>query len=139
MKKWRFAICALALANSWAAAGSLWQRAPARAAHLHNPRASDQTARRAGAKLYERECASCHGAARLGSAQAPPLDRADIRSAPPGALFWVLRNGSLRKGMPSFAHLPEAQRWQIIVFLQTQGQAPSIAPPPSIILDKTSY
>jgi len=139
VKTWKFAISTLALATSWAAGGSLWQRAPARAAHLHNPRASDQTARRAGAKLYERECASCHGAARLRSSQAPPLDRADIRSAPPGALFWVLRNGSLRKGMPSFAHLPEPQRWQIIVFLQTQGQAPSISQTQSLILDKTSH
>jgi hypothetical protein len=41
--------------------------------------------------------------------------------------------------MPSFAHLPEPQRWQIIVFLQTQGQAPSISQPQSLILDKTSH
>ena len=35
-----------------------------------------------------------------------------------GALFWALRNGSLNKGMPSFAHLPNPQRWQIITFLR---------------------
>ncbi len=39
--------------------------------------------------------------------------------AVPGALFWILRNGDLRHGMPPFAHLPEAQRWQIIEFLQS--------------------
>ena len=39
--------------------------------------------------------------------------------ASPGALFWVLRNGSLKRGMLSFAHLPEAQRWQIITYLKT--------------------
>jgi hypothetical protein len=41
--------------------------------------------------------------------------------ASPGTLFWVLRNGSLRRGMPSFAHLPEPARWQIITFLQDRS------------------
>ena len=127
MKPRNLAICALAVATSWAA-GSLWQQAPPRAAHRRNPLAADETARRAGAKLYVRECASCHGADRQGSSLAPPLDRADIRNAAPGALFWVLRNGSLRKGMPSFAHLPEPQRWQIIVFLQAQEKASNATP-----------
>jgi len=31
----------------------------------------------------------------------------------------VLRNGSLRHGMPSFAHLPEQQRWQIVTYLKS--------------------
>ena len=128
MKQRNLAVCALALATCWAAGGSLWQQAPPQATHLRNPLASDETAGRAGAKLYARECAGCHGSARQGGSQAPPLDRADIRNAPPGALFWVLRNGSLRKGMPSFAHLPEPQRWQIIVFLQAQGEASNTTP-----------
>jgi len=51
--------------------------------------------------------------------KAPPLNQAEVREASPGALFWVLRNGSLKRGMPSFAHLPDAQRWQIITYLKT--------------------
>jgi hypothetical protein len=33
-------------------------------------------------------------------------------------MFWVLENGSLHHGMPSFAHLPAPERWQIITYLQ---------------------
>ena len=50
--------------------------------------------------------------------RAPALNRTEVRQAPPGAIVWVLRNGSLRHGMPSFAHLPEGQRWEIVAFLQ---------------------
>ena len=98
-------------------AGTLIERAPAR--DLINPLEGQEQAQRAGAKLYRRECAACHGAEGRGSRKAPPLNQPPVYSAPPGALFWVLRNGSLDRGMPSFAHLPEPQRWQIISYLRT--------------------
>lgn len=47
------------------------------------------------------------------------LRSSEVRSANPAALLWVLRNGSLRRGMPSFAHLSEARRWQIITYLKS--------------------
>lgn len=93
------------------------QQAPAKSAELNNPFAGSTIAVRAGAKLYQRECAACHGPNREGGGKAASLNRGLVRQAAPGALFWVLRNGSLNQGMPSFAHLPEAQRWQIITFL----------------------
>ena len=77
----------------------------------------------AGAKLYARECAACHGSNLEGIGKAPPLNQAEVYDAPPGVLFWILRNGSLRRGMPSFAHLPEPQRWQIINFIRSQNRA----------------
>ena len=98
--------------------GSLIQRAPARAAEKRNPFDGDGKAKRAGAKLYARECASCHGMNRGGRRNAPPLNQPEVQKADSGTLFWVLRNGSLHRGMPSFAHLPEAQRWQIVTFLK---------------------
>lgn len=104
----------------WAAEENLLERAAAEASGLRNPMHDDAQAQRAGAKLYRRECAACHGADREGRRKAPALAREEVYSAPPGALFWVLRNGSLRRGMPSFAHLPEAQRWQLITFLQSK-------------------
>jgi mono/diheme cytochrome c family protein len=73
---------------------------------------------RAGAKLYARECAECHGPKREGGKKVPSLNQPEVYNATPGTLFWILRNGSLQRGMPSFAHLPEAQRWQIITFLR---------------------
>lgn len=112
------------LVMAWASGGSLVQQAPAKAAKNKNPLGGDELARQAGAKLYSRECASCHGVKREGLGQAPPLARSDIYGAAPGALFWALRNGSLRRGMPSFAHLPELERWQIVTFLKDRNAAP---------------
>ena len=113
----RVVICtAMATVLAWA--GSLLQSAPPKALSLANPLAGNETARRAGAKLFRKECAACHGLNGEGFEKAPPLRRADIAEAPPGALFWVIENGSLYHGMPSFAHLPEPQRWQIVTFLE---------------------
>ena len=118
----RICVCAgllLTLDSSGArAAGDLLSRAPFTFKQLINPYEDRDEAVRAGAKLYNRECGSCHGLSRNG--KAPPLESQLIGSAAPGALFWVLRNGSLRAGMPSFAHLPEAQRWQIIAYLKSR-------------------
>jgi mono/diheme cytochrome c family protein len=95
------------------------EQAPARAVTLQNPYDSQEAAKRAGAKLFQRHCASCHGPNAEGQNHAPALASTEVRNAPPGALFWVLRNGSLRHGMPSFSHLPEQQRWQIVTYLKT--------------------
>lgn len=78
----------------------------------------------AGAKLYARECASCHGANREGMGKAPPLNGSAINHADPRALLSIIRNGSIHHGMPSFAHLPEQQRWQIVTFLRASVTVP---------------
>ena len=80
-----------------------------------------QRAKRAGRKLFERDCASCHGPQGKGGGRAPALvaSSPQLIQVPPGAIFWVLRNGSLRHGMPSFSHLPEPQRWQIVTYLKS--------------------
>jgi mono/diheme cytochrome c family protein len=95
------------------------QRAPAAASQQPNPYEGQQPARQAGAKLYQRECAACHGADAYGLGKALPLASPEVRQAAPGTLFWVLRNGSIYRGMPSFSHLPDEQRWQIVTYLKT--------------------
>ena len=105
------------LALAGAREGSPVQRAPAKASAWINPYQGNSLARLAGAKLYMRECAACHGPDAAGSGKAPALVLPRVSQAPPGALYWVLRNGSLRRGMPSFAHLPEPQRWQIVTYI----------------------
>jgi mono/diheme cytochrome c family protein len=111
----------LFVAAGIARAGSLLQEAPPRATAVSNPLEKNERARRAGAKLFARECASCHGENGVGGlGKAPPLRQSEVYGAAPGALFWVLRNGSLNRGMPSFAHLPDPQRWQIITWLQSR-------------------
>ena len=121
---WQAGSCLLVAAAALTA--SLVERVPATAARSGNPLEGSEPALRAGAKLYARECAACHGSNREGIGKAPSLHQAEVYAAPPGVLFWILRNGSLERGMPSFAHLPEPQRWQIITFLQSQngGAAP---------------
>jgi len=106
------------LAAAWAGHEDLLTVAPESAAAAPNPFENDARAARAGAKLYARSCAPCHGMDREGHGKVPPLTGVSVRQAPPGKLFWILRNGSLRRGMPSFASLPEAERWQIISFLR---------------------
>ena len=109
------ALSCVALAG--AREGSPVQRAPAKASAEINPDQGDPQARLAGAKLYTRECAACHGSDAAGSKKAPALALPRVSLAPPGALYWVLRNGSLRRGMPSFAHLPDPQRWQLVTYI----------------------
>lgn len=97
------------------------KRAPAKDRTRTNPYEAKPGARTAGEKLFRRECAECHGMDAAGLRKAPPLNSPSVTSAPPGAIFWVLRNGSLRRGMPSFAHIPEPQRWQIVTYLRSLG------------------
>jgi mono/diheme cytochrome c family protein len=101
------------------AAGDLLQRVPPPAAQYQNPFAGSEQDRRAGKKLFQQECAPCHGRDAKGIGKAPPLASPIVRQAEPGKLFWILRNGSLRRGMPSFAHLPEEERWQIVTYLKS--------------------
>jgi mono/diheme cytochrome c family protein len=111
-----------------AAAGGLAQTpirsAPPSWSNKSNPMNDDERARRAGAKLFSRECAPCHGANAEGSEKVPPLRQPEVYKAAPGVLFWVLKNGSIYHGMPSFAHLPEPQRWQIVTFLRSLNAQP---------------
>ena len=48
----------------------------------------------------------------------PSLHSERVRAATPGELEWLLKNGSMKNGMPSWSRLPEQQRWQIVSFLE---------------------
>jgi mono/diheme cytochrome c family protein len=120
-----FLVLSLCAFKAFAGQGSsLIEQAPVKAQAASNPLADSTKASRAGAKLFDRECSACHGRSAEGIGKAPSLTSTDVSGAPAGALFWVLRNGSLHRGMPSFAHLPEPQRWQIITYLQSLQLTP---------------
>jgi len=84
-----------------------------------NPLEADPEAAAAGGKLYEQHCAECHGKKAGGTKRAPSLVGREVQQAPPGALFWVVTNGVVRRGMPVWSKLPEPERWQIVTFLKS--------------------
>lgn len=88
-----------------------------------NPFAKDSDAGAAGAKLFAQHCAECHGKDATGEHGRPSLVSARVRHVSDGELQWLLRNGSLWNGMPSWSSLPEAQRWQIITYLRDLQQS----------------
>ena len=64
-----------------------------------------------------------------GGKRAPSLLRDEVQRATPGALFWVLTNGVVRRGMPDWSKLPEPERWQIVAFLKSFGSSEREASP----------
>jgi mono/diheme cytochrome c family protein len=95
------------------------KKAPEKARLRLNPFENDPDAVLAGGKLFERNCAECHGLKGEGGKRAPSLLREEVQQATPGTLFWVLTNGVVWHGMPVWSKLPEPQRWQIVRFLKS--------------------
>jgi len=87
-----------------------------------NPYAGQAEAIAAGCKMFADHCAKCHGADALGNRKKPSLRTNEVQSATDGELFWLLRNGYLKRGMPSWSSLPEPSRWQIIAYVKSLGE-----------------
>jgi mono/diheme cytochrome c family protein len=103
-----------------AAGDGLWvTKVPDKDRGRQNPFAGNSSAQAAGARLFKQNCASCHGDDATGKDRHPSLLSDRVRSATPGELQWLLTNGSMRNGMPSWSRLPEQQRWQIISYLKS--------------------
>jgi mono/diheme cytochrome c family protein len=104
-------------------------KAPEKARAKHNPLATDPDAIAAGANLFDQHCAECHGDAGEGSRKGPSLLKEPVQTATPGALFWLLTNGVVRRGMPVWSKLPEPQRWQLVTYIKSLGAAsPAVIP-----------
>lgn len=103
--------------------GKWLQKVPAKDRARINPFAHDLDAPAAGAKIFAEHCAACHGEDAAGRVQGkhfrPNLHSDRVKQATPGELFWLLTNGSLKNGMPSWSRLPDAQRWQLITYLKS--------------------
>ena len=94
-------------------------KVPAKNRQRPNPFDSDPQAIAAGTKLFRQNCAQCHGSEATGRDKKPDLHSDRIRNATPGELEWLITNGSLKNGMPSWSRLPEPQRWQIVTYLKS--------------------
>jgi mono/diheme cytochrome c family protein len=94
-------------------------QAPAKARDSKNPYEGDSDAVLAGKKLYFQHCAECHGKNARGVRNAVSLRTPPVQNATAGELVWLLRNGNLSRGMPSWSGLPEQRRWQIVTYVKS--------------------
>jgi len=99
-------------------------KAPDKARAKRNPLENDRDAVAAGQNLFEQHCSQCHGNAGNGTQKAPSLRAGEVQNATPGAIFWILTNGVVRRGMPFWSKLPEPQRWQLVTFIKSLGAVP---------------
>jgi mono/diheme cytochrome c family protein len=98
-------------------------KAPDKARSKRNPLEKDPDAVAAGRILFEQHCTECHGDLAEGGRKGPSLMVTEVQSAEPGAIFWLLTNGVVRRGMPVWSKLPEPQRWQLISYIKSLGVA----------------
>ena len=94
-------------------------KAPKKAVARRNPLESDPDAILAGGKLFDQHCTECHGELADGTKKGPSLLADPVYQATPGALFWLLTNGVVRRGMPVWSKLPEPQRWQLVSYIKS--------------------
>jgi glucose/arabinose dehydrogenase len=108
-----------------------FHHAPSSAASLDNPYRGQASAVQAGGTLYAQHCAACHGRSAEGTGSVPALAHGVVQSVPDGEIFWFITQGSRSGAMPSWASLPEQQRWQLVTYLKTLVNAPVAAPAPA--------
>lgn len=123
--QFRVMLSLLALLLCMALADGSWlQKVPASDRSRENPYAGQPAAIAGGKFLFADHCAKCHGSDALGRGKHPSLrsERVQVQ-ATPGDLFWLLKNGNLRRGMPTWSAMPEPSRWQIIAYLKSLGPA----------------
>jgi len=115
----------LALLSCMAIADGSWlQHVPPEYHSKVNPYAGQPAAIAGGAKLFADHCAKCHGQDGLGDGKRPSLRSERVQlQATPGDIFWLLKNGNLGRGMPTWNAIPEPSRWQIVAYVKSLGTA----------------
>ena len=103
--------------------------APASARAVKNHYSGQAQAIKDGREIYARRCSNCHGATGGGTGEIPPLAQGPAQAAPDGAIFWYITRGDIANGMPSWAGLPEKQRWEVIAYVKSLNGAQLKAAP----------
>ncbi len=112
----------LVVGLAWASESGWEKKVPEADKSRPNPVANDPDAAVAGGKLYTEKCAKCHGETAEGKGHHPSLRTPSVQQATPGELEWLIEHGvrwHMMPAMPSFASLPEAQRWQIVSYIKS--------------------
>jgi mono/diheme cytochrome c family protein len=103
-----------------AADGSWLKNVPARDHEKTNPYHDQADAIAAGRRIFVDRCSHCHGENAEGTKKRPPLKSERVQQqASEGDLHWLLVNGNMGKGMPSWAKLPDQQLWQVITYVKS--------------------
>jgi mono/diheme cytochrome c family protein len=103
------------------AASSDWLvQVPERDRKKTNPYRDQPEAVQAGRLLFADHCTQCHGNNAAGKNKKPSLRSERVQSvATEGDLHWLLVNGNLRRGMPSWSKLPDPQLWQLVSYVKS--------------------
>jgi mono/diheme cytochrome c family protein len=100
--------------------GSWLKNVPARDHERINPYHDQPEAIAAGRRVFVDRCSHCHGENAEGTKKRPPLRSQRVQQqATEGDLHWLLVNGNMRKGMPSWAKLGDQQIWQVITYVKS--------------------
>lgn len=108
-------------------------KAPTEIYERENPLEPTEQNLAAGRALYEQKakpltCQKCHGAKGDGQGplaagySLPPRNftcAETMREIPEGQLFWVIRNGITKAGMPPYRGLSDEQVWQLVLYLRS--------------------
>jgi mono/diheme cytochrome c family protein len=112
-----FLSTALVLAS---ADGAWLAKVPARDHERANPYQEQPDAIAAGRRIFLDHCSKCHGENAEGTKKWPPLRSHRVQQqATVGDLHWLLVNGNMKKGMPSWSKLPDPQIWQVISYVKS--------------------
>jgi mono/diheme cytochrome c family protein len=103
-----------------AADGSWLKQVPAKDHDRNNPYEGRAEAVAAGRLVYEDHCAKCHGENAQGTKKRPPLTSPRVQQeATVGDLHWLLVNGNMKRGMPSWSKLGDPQIWQVVTYVKS--------------------
>lgn len=117
-----FVACAAVFSQELKTVDPDW-KVPEKAMQQKNPLHDKPELALGGQKIFSRSCLQCHGdATHERKNNAPDLASPAVQQESDGALFWRLSSGNARKGMPSFSSLPEAQRWQLVLYIRSIGK-----------------
>jgi mono/diheme cytochrome c family protein len=119
--KFRLVLGSMAVFLGIAADGSWLERVPDADRQRVNPYAGQAEAIGAGRKVYLDHCAKCHGEDGTGRRKKPSIRTSRVQNATDGEIFWLLKNGNLKSGMPTWSSIPEPTRWQVIAFVKSMG------------------
>jgi len=121
---WFFALLLLIASSAlavYATSNGAWlAKVPAKEHDKSNPYHDQTDAIAAGRRVFVDHCAHCHGEDAEGTKKRPSLRTSRVQQeATEGDLYWLLRNGSMGYGMPTWGKLGDPQIWQVVTYLRS--------------------